>query len=152
MSGTVELAALLATMQPELSDDEMVFCSFRDDTVDDKLYLCPSGFFKEREGITLIVRRSDAERHGVPFRTVLRAITLNVHSSLEAVGLTAAVASRLAQHGISANVVAAYYHDHIFVPASDARRALVALQALQAEAADSCVTPIRSPPDRRPSA
>jgi hypothetical protein len=54
-------------------------------------------------------------------------ITLNVHSSLEAIGLTAAVAGRLALHGISANVVAAYYHDHIFVPTADAERAVVVL-------------------------
>lgn len=150
MSGTVELAALLATMQPELSDDEVVFCSFRDATLEDRLFLHPSAFFREREGITLIIGRSDAERHGVPFRTVFRAITLNVHSSLEAVGLTAAVAGRLARHGISANIVAAYYHDHIFVPAPDAERALVALQALQAEAAEADL--IRNPPGRRPSA
>jgi uncharacterized protein len=89
----------------------------------------------EREGITLIVRKVDAERYVALFDTVLRQITLNVHSTLEAVGLTAAVATRLAQHGISANVVAAYYHDHIFVPASDAKRALQALRALQADAA-----------------
>ena len=139
MSGTVKLTTLLAAMEPGLLDDEMVFCSFPDATVRDKLFLCPLGFFKEREGITLIIRRSDAERYGVPFHTVLRAITLNVHSSLEAVGLTAAVAGRLARHGIGANVVAAYYHDHIFVPASDAGRAIQALKALQAEAAASDV-------------
>jgi hypothetical protein len=140
MSGTIKLTTLLAAMEPELSDDEMVFCSFQQATVQDKLFLCPSGFFKEREGITLIIRRSDAERYGVPFHTVLRAITLNVHSSLEAVGLTAAVTGRLARHGVSANVVAAYYHDHIFVPASDAGRALQALKGLQAEAAASDVS------------
>jgi uncharacterized protein len=135
MSHTVELTTLLATLEPELLDNEMVFCSFPGAIVDDKLFLCSSGFFMEREGITLIVRKVDAERYVALFDTVLRQITLNVHSTLEAVGLTAAVATRLAQHGISANVVAAYYHDHIFVPASDAKRALQALRALQADAA-----------------
>ena len=51
-----------------------------------------------------------------------------MHSALEAVGLTAAVSAALTRHGISANVVAAYYHDHIFVPAEDAERALLALK------------------------
>ena len=54
-----------------------------------------------------------------------------VHSSLAAVGLTAAVAAALADHGISANVVAAFYHDHIFVPAERAEEALAALRAIQ---------------------
>lgn len=133
--GTVELAALLATMEPELCRDEVVFCSFPGATVRDKLFLSPQGSFEEREGLTLVVRKVDAERHGVPFHTVLKRITLTVHSSLEAVGLTAAVAGRLAAHGISANVVAAYRHDHVFVPARDAERALQVLWILQAEAA-----------------
>lgn len=136
MSGITDLATLLAVMEPELLHAEMVFCSFPDATVADKLFLSPIGFFQEREGITLIVRKADADRHGVPFATILKAITLTVHSSLEAVGLTAAVAGRLARHGISANVVAAYHHDHVFVPVSDAERALHVLQALQAEAAE----------------
>jgi len=63
----------------------------------------------------------------------MRRITLNVHSSLEGVGLTAAVASRLADEGIACNMVAAFHHDHIFVPAHDATRALALLQALQGE-------------------
>ena len=61
----------------------------------------------------------------------MRRITLTVHSSLEAVGLTAAVATCLAQAGISANVVAAYHHDHVFVPEADAETAVQALRQLQ---------------------
>jgi hypothetical protein len=61
---------------------------------------------------------------------VFRCITLSVHSSLDAVGLTAVVATQLAAHNISANVIAAFYHDHVFVPAPHADAALAALQAL----------------------
>lgn len=60
----------------------------------------------------------------------MRQITLTVHSSLDAVGLTAAFATELTRHGISANVVAGYYHDHIFVAEKDAERAVAALEAL----------------------
>ena len=60
----------------------------------------------------------------------MRQITLAIHSDLEAVGLTAAVSAELTRHGISANVVAAFYHDHIFVPAADAERAVEALRTL----------------------
>jgi hypothetical protein len=67
----------------------------------------------------------------------MRMITLTVHSSLAAVGLTAAFSARLAREGIGANVVAAFHHDHIFVPAADAERALAALKALHRESAEA---------------
>jgi hypothetical protein len=141
MSGATGLADLLASMNPVLSGEEVVFCSFPDASVEDELLRSALGFFRERESITLIIGRAEAERYGVPFHVTLRAITLTVHSSLEAVGFTAAIASRLAAHGVSTNVVAAYYHDHIFVPASEAGRALQILQALQAEASDRRCAP-----------
>lgn len=62
------------------------------------------------------------------FEGSFRQITLTVHSSLEAVGLTAAVSTKLAAKGISANVIAAYYHDHIFVQTAKAELALSVLQ------------------------
>ena len=133
MSGASELSNLVATLEPELSASEVVFCHFPGVAFEDKPPFRSLGAFDEREGLTLIVSRSEAEMHGLPFETVLRAITLNVHSSLEAVGLTAAVAGRLAQHGISANFVAAYHHDHVFGPAADSARALGILRTLQAE-------------------
>ena len=64
----------------------------------------------------------------------MRCITLTVHSSLEAVGLTAAIATELAGLGISANVVAAYYHDHVFVPCAQAEQAVAGLAALGSRA------------------
>jgi len=63
----------------------------------------------------------------------MRRITLGVHSSLEAVGLTAAVSTLLARHGISANMIAGYHHDHLFVPANDAERAVELLIQLAEE-------------------
>ena len=58
-------------------------------------------------------------------------ITLNIHSSLEAVGLTAAFANALKKVNISCNVVAAYFHDHIFIARKDAEKAMEALHALR---------------------
>lgn len=136
MDGTRDLATLLATLDPELSDVEVVFCTVPDMVLADALKLSPTGVFREREGLSLIIARTTAESRGMPFDAVFQAITLKVHSSLEAVGLTAAVADRLAQHGISANVVAACYHDHVFVPVHDAQRAVEILRMLQAEVSD----------------
>lgn len=64
----------------------------------------------------------------------MRRIVLRVHSSLDGIGLTAAVATRLASRGIGCNMVAAFHHDHLFVPTVDAERAMGLLQSLQAEA------------------
>ena len=57
-------------------------------------------------------------------------ITLMVHSALEAVGLTAAVSGALAEQGIACNVVAGFYHDHLFVPWQRREEALAVLQRL----------------------
>ena len=89
--------------------------------------------FKEKEGYTYHCRekcrRPDAGLHTA---SIFSWISLTVHSSLEAVGLTAAFSRALADEGISCNVVAGYYHDHIFVPLNDTDRALRALKRLSA--------------------
>jgi hypothetical protein len=90
--------------------------------------LQPVHIFHEREGTTLIVRREEAEAAGLPYQFASRMITLTVHSSLEAIGLLAAVTGRLADAGISVNAVSAFYHDHLFVPAYRANAALHLLQ------------------------
>ena len=128
MSGGTDLSQLLAVMEPALADGAFVYASVPADDLAAHLPRGPIGLFREEEGITLIL---PAERAGgLAASPPMRMITLTVHSSLEAVGLTAAFATALTQEGISANVVAGYYHDHIFVPERDAERALEALQAL----------------------
>ena len=89
--------------------------------------------FAEDEGQSLIVPLADAERLGLPTALPMACLTLTVWSALDGVGLTAAVAAALAADGIPANIVAAFHHDHIFVPAPLADRALAALQRIAAE-------------------
>lgn len=129
MSGETDLQRLLSEMKPILLEGDYVYCTVGGDAPS-WLALEPIGTFREAEGLTLILERSKADAAGLPHGPVLRLITLSVHSALDAVGLTAAVSAALTRAGISANVVAAYYHDHIFVPAADAKRALEALQEL----------------------
>src|SRR5262249_1499754 len=95
VSGASEFSNLLATLEPELSASEIVFCHFPGVSFEDKPPFRSLGAFDEREGLTLIVSRSEAEMNGLPFETALRVITLNVRSSLDVVGLTAAVAGSL---------------------------------------------------------
>ena len=82
----------------------------------------------------MVLRQDDARRHGLPDDAPMGRVVLRVHSALDGVGLTAAVSGALAEQAISCNVVAAYHHDHLFVPAADAARALRVLQDLQARA------------------
>jgi len=125
-----DLAQLLATMQPELNEGAYVFSSVQADR--DVSQLAPVATFREREGLTVIVDEPTALREGLPVLFRAAWITLNVHSDLEAVGLTAAVAEELTRARISCNVVAAAFHDHIFVPVERAKDALAQLTALQA--------------------
>jgi len=127
MPGIVELDELLKSMSPEIQDSEYVFCTLPNHDVDYQ-HLNPLASFKESEGLTLILSVETAEKANLAFDGIFKQITLTVHSSLEAVGLTAAVANKLASYGISANVVAAYYHDHVFVQTEKAEQALSALQ------------------------
>ncbi|RMZ62486.1 ACT domain-containing protein, partial [Vibrio anguillarum] len=94
----------------------------------DYLHLEPVATFQEREGLTLVVEQQKAVAAQLDFESVFSLITLTVHSSLEAVGLTAAFATKLASYGISANVIAGYYHDHIFVQQEKAEKAMAALK------------------------
>ena len=127
MSGERDLAKLLQNMKPEMHEDVFVFCSISSDQTI-PVTLNPVHIFREREGTTLVMRRAEAESAALPYQFASRLITLTVHSSLEAVGLLAAVTRQLAEAGISVNAVSAFYHDHLFVPE---RRADEALQLLQ---------------------
>ena len=132
MSGETDLMKLLQSMQPERNTGEYVFCVL--DSPKRLAEMTPLGFFLEKEGMTAILPRADADQAGLSYAGTFAWITLTVHSSLEAVGLTAAVARALTEADISCNVVAAFYHDHLFVPVADAERALDALRTLSEQA------------------
>lgn len=126
MSGETDLQKLLQTMQPLHNPGEFVFCTIDNlsliDTADIIL------LFKETEGYTVIITKELANQLQLSYSFVAAWITLTVHSSLQAVGLTAAFSGVLAQNGISCNVVAAFYHDHIFVDIVDVDKAINVLQ------------------------
>jgi hypothetical protein len=83
--------------------------------------------FVEVEGLTLVLLKEVAENSGLNFEGIFKQITLTVHSSLDAVGLTAAISNKLVSKEISANVMAAYFHDHSFVQTEKAESALSVL-------------------------
>jgi uncharacterized protein len=124
MPGESDLETLLRSLQPAFAPGEFVFCTHYEVAGD------PLCIFREREGLTLILPREDAERLGLPFTFPCRMITLEVHSSLEAVGLLARVTGALAARGIGVNPVSGYYHDHLFVAVDRSEEAMAVLRAL----------------------
>ncbi len=128
MAGERNLKTLLRAMSPLLHGEEFVFCTR------DRPAGHPICAFRETEGWTLVLRREEAERLGIPFVYPCRLITLTAHSSLEAVGFLAAIAAEMSKRGISLNVVSAYYHDHLFVAVDRAEDAMAALRTLAGSA------------------
>jgi hypothetical protein len=103
MGGERDLSRLLQLLNPRLYEERYRFSATAESTLQENQF----ALVRENEGLTLIAPDPSGE---------WARISLGVHSSLEAVGLTAALSSRLADSGISANIVAGFFHDHLFVP------------------------------------
>jgi len=128
MTGETDLNKLLQGMRPKLNEGEYVFCTV--ESMEHARMLGPLCLFQEQEAVTVILPKAQANEASLPYSLVLAWITLTVYSSLEAVGFTAGVSKALTEANISCNVVAAYYHDHIFVPITDAKQAMDVLKNL----------------------
>jgi len=129
--GELNLAVLLRDIKPEMHEGVFVFCTIADGA-DISPELRPLLAFREREGMTLVLRREDAESADLSYQFASRQITLAVHSSLDAVGFLAAVTARLAEAGIAVNAVSAFHHDHLFVPEHRADEAIAILKNMSA--------------------
>ena len=130
MAGEMDLNKLVATMSPQLRPELYVFCTVAGARYGDFAEADPIATFQEAEGLTLVLEQARADLLGLAYEGTFNCITLLVHSSLEAVGLTAVIATTLTQHNISANVIAGYYHDHVFVPSERAAEATAVLTQL----------------------
>ncbi|MGN6538023.1 MAG: ACT domain-containing protein [Mesorhizobium sp.] len=133
MTGETDLRTLLGSMQPALQPDVLVFATVplsqgRPEGLD------PVMTFRENEGRTFILTEDAARKAGLAGTFRCRMITLNVHSSLEAVGFLAAITTRLAAAGMGVNPVSGFYHDHLFVPAERAAEAMTILLEMAKEA------------------
>ncbi|MCG7399913.1 MULTISPECIES: ACT domain-containing protein [Caballeronia] len=124
-----DLDTLIASMEPELQPGAYVFTSLPHDAVASGAGIVAT--FREREGLTVVMEESAAQAAGVAPLFRAAWITLTVHSDLNAVSLTAAFARALGEANISRNVIAAAYHDHIFVPVEEGERAVEVLRDLQ---------------------
>ena len=128
MAGETNLSILIKEMTPRLNEGEYVFSMVKDlRHLDKDDAIC---VFKEAEGITVIIEKKKADKLHLVYDFVARWITLEIHSSLHAVGLTAVFSTELANNNISCNVIAGYYHDHLFIADKDAENALQVLVEL----------------------
>ena len=121
-----DLASLIRTMSPRLLPGIFVFATV--DTVPDGLD--PVMTFREPEGITLILRQDEAVAASLAWIFPSRMITLEVNSSLAAVGFLAAITTKLAAEGIPVNPVSGFHHDHLFVPEGRAGEAMAILMQM----------------------
>ena len=129
-TGIKNLSQILTMLTPTLAPEQYVYCTIPISRQIDVNTLKALAIIREDEGLTLILELETAKKHGFVHQGLYRCITLKVHSSLEAVGLTAAVSHALAHHQIPANMLAGYFHDHILVPESEAEAAMAILSEL----------------------
>lgn len=133
MSGETDLAVILSTLEARCDGVEYGYATLPRDA------MLPAGIepvctFLEDEGLTVVAPATVLDGAGIDQQTGWARLTLTIHTSLDAIGVTAVIAAALAQAGISANVVAAYYHDHVFVPWDRRGEAIAALENLRRSA------------------
>lgn len=121
-----DLAVLIRGMSPRLVPGRFVFAS----AAAVPAGLDPVMIFREAEGLTLVVRRDEAAYSGLSWTFPCRMVTLEIESSLEAVGFLAAITAKLAEAGIPVNPVSGFHHDHLFVPEARAQEAMTILTAM----------------------
>lgn len=128
MAGETNLDALIKSMSAVLVDGLYVFVTSADDL--GSLNLAPRMIFQEAEGTTYIILKSQADAHGLAYEFPCRMITLNIHSSLEAVGFMARIATELAKQDMGVNPVSGFFHDHLFVPDGRESDAMAVLRGM----------------------
>ena len=128
MTGETNLDELIRSLSAELIEGLFVFVTIPTGRRTENLK--PRMVFEEAEGTTLIMLKSEAESHSLSYEFPCRMITLNIHSSLEAVGFIARIASELAKYDMGVNPVSGFFHDHLFVPDGREHQAMDILQKL----------------------
>lgn len=128
MAGETNLDALIRSLSAVLVDGLYVFVTLPYERA--PLEIVPRMVFREAEGTTYILLKSEAEALGLAYEFPCRMITLNIHSSLEAVGFMARIATELAQHNMGVNPVSGFFHDHLFVPDGRQQDAMAVLEEM----------------------
>lgn len=126
MAGLTNLHEILGALRPSVRQGSFVYV-----TVPTPPDIEAHARIVEDEGVTLVLDQGIADEHRYDYEEVFGWITLQAHTSLSAVGVTAAVATALARVGISCNVLAGFYHDHLLVPKDSVDEAVEVLGGLE---------------------
>ena len=129
-----DTGAMIAGMSPKRAEGRFVFCTVSSPEAAAAVIRHAVATVREEEGLSLILPLDVASDAGFETDLPMAQITLQVQSALDGVGLTAAVATALAEAGIACNMVAGYHHDHAFVPDDEAERAIAILKERAARA------------------
>lgn len=131
MQDTKDQGAQLKNLSVELIDGEFVFLTLAGGRYGECSEFEPIAAVTEKEGLTLVIPRAKADEFQLAYEVTFRRITLSVHSSTDSIGYTLASSAKLAEYGISANVIAGSFDDHLFVPSDRAEDAMSALGELK---------------------
>jgi len=129
MPGQTNLSEVLKSLQISCDNIQYGFGMTKSDSIELNNEIL--GTFKEIEGLTVIAQKEYLEKNNIQHEGAYAKLTIEVHTSLELVGLTAVLAKQLGENNISANVVAGYFHDHIFVQYNVHEKAIAALNLLK---------------------
>lgn len=129
--GEKNLSTLLRTMQPVLLDGTWSFVTVPTGK-SAPAGLNPLMTCREPEGLTMLLDEKDLAKSGLPHAFFCKGISLNVNSSLYAIGFLAAISDALAKQAMSINIVSAFNRDYVFVPAARAQEAVEVLKKLAA--------------------
>ena len=129
MTGETHLPNILARLDVAVRPG--TYCVISRRTPDAAADAVAEARITEVEGITYVVPEAFARAQGEPPGFVAAWLSLEVHSALNAVGVTAAVSGALAERGIACNVIAGHYHDHLLVPAARRDDAIAAIRSLR---------------------
>ena len=130
-SGEEDLSNLTNNLQPNLLNEDYVFITLEDFSLEFSNQLDPIATFKEKEGLTLVIKEEKAKQEDFEYNSVFKCISLGAHSSLTSVGLIAAISKLLSNEGITCNVFSGYFHDHLFVQKSLSKTALELLNNIK---------------------
>jgi hypothetical protein len=136
MSGQTDLRAMLQSITVSVRPARYTVLTLPNDEQSPPMGHGVAAVIEEGEGLTVVATVERARTEGWPVDFVAAWLTIDVHSSLEAVGLTAAFSRALGRAGIACNVIAAYYHDHILVPHDESDMAVEVIEALASPTTD----------------
>ena len=130
-SGELDLSVILANLSPQLSNEDYVFISLNNCSINRVNRLDPIATIQEKEGTTLVITAERALSYNLEYDTVFKCITLGAHSSLKSVGLINAISKCLSDNEIPCNVFSGYFHDHLFIQNDLCKRAMELLQDIK---------------------